>query len=66
MKNILQKLTVLLFLFAASFACGQSLNLVDEAAKSGMTVYWDSLSGAGILEKNGHQISFKTGDNFIL
>lgn len=66
MKNILQKLTVLLFLFAASFACAQSLNLVDEAAKSGMTVYWDSLSGAGILEKNGHQISFKTGDNFIL
>ena len=66
MKKILQKLTVLLFLFAASFACAQSLNLVDEAAKSGMTVYWDSLSGAGILEKNGHQISFKTGDNFIL
>ena len=66
MKNILQKLTVLLFLFAASFACAQSLNLVDEAAKSGMTVYWDSLSGAGILEKNGHQISFKTADTFIL
>lgn len=41
-------------------------SLVDEALKSGITVYYDSLSLSGVLEKNGHQISFKAGDNFVL
>lgn len=53
-----------LFLIFSSFA--QDVNLVETASKSGMTLYWDSLSGAGILEKNGHQISFRVGDNLVL
>jgi N-acetylmuramoyl-L-alanine amidase len=53
-------------LFSLSGLFCQSLNLVEEASKTGITVYWDTLSGSGILEKNGHQISFKAGDNFIL
>jgi len=41
-------------------------NLFSEAKKNGMTVYWDPLSETGILEKNGHQISFMTGDTVVL
>ena len=44
----------------------QSLNLISESEKLGATVYWDSLSGSGLLEKNGHQISFRAGDNLVL
>ena len=44
----------------------QSLNLISESEKLGATVYWDSLSGSGLLEKNGHQISFRAGDGFVL
>lgn len=56
----------LIFIFSLSAAFSQEVNLVESAAKAGMMIYWDSLSGAGILEKNGHQISFKNGDCFIL
>ncbi len=41
-------------------------DLLDAAKKDGATVYWDSLTGSGVLEKNGHQLSFRAGDNFIL
>lgn len=43
-----------------------SLNLLDEADKSGMTVYWDPLAQSGLIEKNGHQISFRSGDEIVL
>src|SRR5574344_412449 len=42
------------------------VNIVDAAAKSGASVYWDPLTGTGLLDKNGHQVSFRTGDDFIL
>lgn len=61
-------LTLLLVLAFSSVApvFSQNVNIVDASAKSGMTFYWDSLALSGILEKNGHQIAFKAGDNFIL
>ena len=57
-----------LLLFFLAFSCfpQNSLNLLEESKKSGITLYWDSLCGSGILEKNGHQISFRAGDGFIL
>lgn len=54
------------FLCVNIFAEGKLLNLLEENSKSGITIYWDSLAGSGVLEKNGHQVSFKAGDNFIL
>jgi N-acetylmuramoyl-L-alanine amidase len=42
------------------------VNLISSAEKNGTDVYWDSLSGTGMLEKNGHQISFRTGDACII
>lgn len=44
----------------------QNLNLLSEAEKCGAQIYWDSLSGTGLLEKNGHQVSFRAGDSFVL
>lgn len=43
-----------------------SLDLNAEAGKNGITLYWDTLSSSGIMEKNGHQISFRAGDGFVL
>lgn len=57
---------ILTSIFLPLFAFAQNVNLVEATSRLGMTFYWDTLSGSGILEKNGHQISFKVGDNFIL
>ncbi len=53
-------------LIIRAFADSASLNLISESEKLGATVYWDSLSGSGLLEKNGHQVSFRAGDGFVL
>lgn len=55
----------LIFVGAQIFAQNTE-NLVDVASKNGTVVYWDTLTQAGILEKNGKQISFRNGDNFVL
>ena len=64
------KIVLLSFvLFSASlfaFGAANELSLIDEAASSGMTLYWDSLSSSGLLEKNGHQLSFRAGDNLMM
>ncbi len=44
----------------------QDVNLTSLAEKSGIMIYWDSLSRNGLLEKDGHRISFKVGDAFVL
>lgn len=61
-----KKFCALLFILSFFAVYSQNLNLVEASAKSGITLYWDTLSGSGIMEKNGHQISFRVGDNFIL
>ena len=49
------------FVFAAA-----DISLLDKAKISGMTVYYDSLSQSGIIEKNGHQLSFRSGEQIVL
>ena len=44
----------------------EKVELLAEAERAGIVVYWDSLSQTGLLEKNGHQISFRAGDNLVL
>ena len=58
-------LTFLVSLHAAALS-SQEVNLPEKARASGMTLYWDPLSLSGILEKNGHQISFQSGASFIM
>ena len=65
----MRKVFLLLFILHCSlsiFSQTANLNLITESEKLGAVVYWDSLSGSGLLEKNGHQISFRAGDAFVL
>ena len=61
MKNIKKiKLIFGLILINVSFAFATNdISLMESAKENGMIFYWDSLSEAGMLEKNGHQFSFK-------
>ena len=53
-------------LMAMFLSAENSLPLVDAAEARGMTLYWDSLSESGMLEKNGHQITFMRDDPVVL
>ena len=64
----LKKLTAIIstiFLCAAAFAVND-IDLLEKGKKSGMTIYWDSLSESGMIEKNGHQLSFRNGESIVL
>lgn len=50
----------------SAFSLEATLPLVKTAKENGMELYWDTLSGGGILEKNGHQVSFRDGENIVL
>lgn len=55
----------ILFFFANAF-CQEQQNLLDAIKKNGISLYWDSLSNTGILEKNGQHLTFKPDQNFVL
>ncbi|MFA6855806.1 MAG: N-acetylmuramoyl-L-alanine amidase [Treponema sp.] len=57
---------ILFFVCSISVFCAESIQLLTEAEKSGILIYWDSLTQTGLMEKNGHQISFRAGDNIVL
>jgi len=59
-------LIISLFMFCSAVFSQNSINLLDTAKKSGMTFYWDSLSESGILEKNGHQLTFRNSEQIII
>jgi len=59
--TLLTTLTLINIAFAAN-----DIPLLDKSKTSGMTVYWDSLSESGMLEKNGHQLSFRNGEGLVL
>lgn len=58
--------------FSAAFAltffvnAENNLSLIDKAAASGMIFYWDTLSESGILEKGGHQLSFRIDEPLMM
>ena len=57
---------ILIFFSFFYINAANSVNLLSETNKLGVSVLWDSLSNSGILEKSGQQISFHAGDPFIL
>ena len=67
-KRIKRHIIFIFSLFVLSFAayCAETVNLIDNAKKAGITVYWDSMSKSGILEKNGRQLSFQADQNIVL
>jgi len=64
LKKIISVIS-LIFLCAAVFAAND-IDLLEKGKKSGMTIYWDSLSESGMIEKNGHQLSFRNGEGIVL
>ncbi|MBR1912453.1 MAG: N-acetylmuramoyl-L-alanine amidase [Treponema sp.] len=67
MRKIGLALIFILFsLLPLQAAENSEVNLSQKAAEAGITVYWDPLSLSGILEKDGHKISFQSGTNFIV
>ena len=62
-------LALILMIFSLlplSAAENSEINLSKRAAEAGITVYWDPLSLSGLMEKDGHKISFQSGTNFII
>ncbi len=64
-RKLLFFLFVFLFFAPQTFAASK-VNLLSESARLGISVFWDSLSESGMLEKSGHQISFRVDDPFVL
>lgn len=63
-KRFIFALILNIFFFSAFSQA--SINLVNKAKESGFTLYWDSLSQTGLLEKNGHQLSFSLDKEIIV
>ena len=67
MKSINRYFSILVFLFfSIPVFAANDISLLETAKKNGMSLYWDSLSESGILEKNGHQISFRKDEQIAL
>ena len=48
------------------YAAEAEINLSQKAQEIGMNVYWDPFTQACVLEKDGKQISFQSGGNYII
>ncbi|MCF0242204.1 MAG: N-acetylmuramoyl-L-alanine amidase [Treponema sp.] len=60
-----KKITGLIF-FSIFFSNLFAISLIEKSKELGMSVYYDSLSESGMLEKNGHFVSFKIDNPIIL
>lgn len=58
--------TLGLLLLAVNLFAVNDIALLEKSKNSGMTIYWDSLSETGMIEKNGHQLSFRNGEGLVL
>lgn len=66
-KFVIYIIIVLYSIFSAvSQSEVEKQSLLEQSLASGITVYWDSLSFTGLLEKNGHQLTFRPGDPLVL
>lgn len=67
-KSVLTAVFLLLTTFSL-FSEGKAESYVDlalQAEQNGMLFFWDPTTGSGILEKEGHTVSFKANDNLVL
>ena len=59
-------LFIAIFSIVSSLFAVNDILLMDTAKKEGITLYWDSLSETGMLEKNGHQITFRKDESIVM
>lgn len=65
-KIFLSLYLMLSFFYVFAADSNPSFDLISESEKSGIVLYYDTLSSSGFMEKNGHHISFRVGDNILL
>lgn len=58
--------TIISLFFANLIFAANDISLMDKGKSLGMTLYWDTLSESGMVEKNGHQLSFRAGEQIVL
>ncbi|WP_051537775.1 N-acetylmuramoyl-L-alanine amidase [Treponema sp. C6A8] len=66
MKLKTKLITIFALLASAKLFAANTLSLLESAKNKGMTVYWDSLSETGMIEKAGHQLSFRNGEGIVV
>ena len=59
-------LFVAIFSIVSVLFAVNDISRMDTAKKEGITLYWDSLSETGMLEKNGHQITFRKDESIVM
>lgn len=64
LKNLL--IFALTLIFTLNLYAENNISLIDKASASGIVFYWDSLSQTGILEKAGHQLTFRIEDPLMM
>lgn len=64
-KHVFYSLLILIF-FQISLFADNTFVLAEKAKSLGMTFYWDSLSETGMLEKNGHQLTFRNNESIVV
>ena len=65
-KNKLISFLYLLFIPFFAVHASNDISLMEKSKTNGMTIYYDSLSQSGIIEKNGHQLTFRMGEQIVL
>ncbi|MCR5063701.1 MAG: N-acetylmuramoyl-L-alanine amidase [Treponema sp.] len=65
-KNKLISFLYLLFIPFFAVHAANDISLMEKSKTNGMTIYYDSLSQSGIIEKNGHQLTFRMGEQIVL
>lgn len=65
MKKIIVFFTLLISSFFYAFADNEIV-MAEKLKDYGISIYWDSLSQSGLLEKDGHQISYRNNDPVLI
>lgn len=65
-KNRIFNFITVFIISCFSLFAANDISLIERAKNGGMTVYYDSLSQSGIIEKNGHQLTFRAGEQIVL
>jgi len=66
MKKSITLIFLLVLAFTQSLFAVNDISLMDTSKKNGITFYWDSLAETGMLEKNGHQITFRKNEEIVI
>ena len=66
MKKSITLMFLLMLAFTQSLFAVNDISLMDTSKKNGITFYWDSLAETGMLEKNGHQITFRKNEEIVI